>query len=95
LRRRLVLLFVIASIAAIAVPASPAGHNPAAAYGMQAICVAGGGSFTRLGLVSYCTTAEVSGFAGWSNLCVTQVGTGTFSARLTVDGYICDNTTGG
>jgi hypothetical protein len=95
LRRRLVLLFVIASIAASAVPASPAGHNPAAAYGMQAICVAGGGSFPRLGLVSYCTTAEVSGFAGWSNLCVTQVGTGTFSARLTVDGYICDNTTGG
>jgi len=95
LRRHLVLLVVVGSLAAIAVPASPAGHNPAAAYGMQAICAAGGGSFSSLGLVSYCTTTNVSGFAGWRNLCVTQVGTGTFGARLTVDGYVCDNTTGG
>jgi hypothetical protein len=98
LRRYLILLLVVASFAAISVPASPAArNNPAAAAGLHAICVAGGGSFSisSLGLAYNCTTTNLSGFRGWSNLCVTQAGQATWVAALTADGYNCDNTAGG
>jgi hypothetical protein len=93
--RYLVLLLVFAGFAAIAEPASPARDNTAAA-GLQAICVAGGGSFSSSSTLDYhCTTTNLSGFTGWKNLCLSQRTQATWVAGLTTDGYLCHNTAGG
>jgi hypothetical protein len=97
MRRQLFLLFVVASCAAILVPASLAAKG-SSVPGLKAICQSGGGSFsigTAPGGEYDCTTTNVSNFVGWTALCETQPGQGTWVPSLTSYGYICINNTGG